>query len=186
MAGLVLAEDIPDDELVVEEVRLELEEEEQREGLDESYLLDEGKEEEEEDQVQVAPKKKGRRGADLPWEEFDTFESKEELDQSVLPDMLTTGFTRRSGKHGDIQTWHCKFARRKGYLCQTRYKVTFSASSSTGRFFPTHITLQSEEDTRAYENTYTFVKDTLGEAPKARMADAAKEITAAGEKVSVG
>jgi len=129
MAGLVLAEDIPDDELVVEEVRLELEEEEQREGLDESYLLDEGEEEEEEDQVQVAPKKKGRRGADLPWEEFDTFKSKEEFDQSVLPDMLTTGFTRRSGKHGDIQTWHCKFARRKGYLCQTKYKVTFSASS---------------------------------------------------------
>ena len=129
MAGLVLAEDIPDDELIVENVRLELEEEEQREGLDESYLLDEGKEEEEEDQVQVAPKKKGRRGADLPWEEFDTFKSKEEFDQSVLPDMLTTGFTRRSGKHGDIQTWHCKFARRKGYLCQTKYKVTFSASS---------------------------------------------------------
>lgn len=58
--------------------------------------------------------------------------------------------------------------------------------ASTGRFFPTHITLQSEEDTRAYANTYTFVKDTLGEAPRARMADAAKEITAAGEQVSVG
>ena len=68
-------------------------------------------------------------------------------------------------------------------MCQTRYKVTFSASSSTGRFFPTHITLQSEEDTRAYENTYTFVKDTLGEAPKARMAGAAKKSQLLGKRL---
>ena len=45
-----MAEDIPDDGLIVEDVRLELEEEEQREGLDESYLLDEGEEEDEEDE----------------------------------------------------------------------------------------------------------------------------------------
>ena len=127
MAGLVLAEDIPDIDLVLD-IRQELEEEEQRE-LDESYLLDEGDEEEEEDLEQVAPKKKGRRGADLPWEEFTTFDTKEDFDNSTIPEMLTGGFTRRSGKQGDIQTWHCKFARRKSYLCQTRFKVTFSASS---------------------------------------------------------
>ena len=49
MAGLVLAEDIPDIDLVLD-IRQELEEEEQREGLDESYLLDEGDKEEEEEQ----------------------------------------------------------------------------------------------------------------------------------------
>ena len=38
--------------------------------------------------------------------------------QYLIPDMLTSGFTRRSGgKHGNM---------RKGYLCQTKYEATFS------------------------------------------------------------
>ena len=67
----------------------------------------------------MAPKKKGRRGADLPWrrEESTTFDYKEDFDKFVIPDMLTSGFTRRSGKHGTM---------RKGYLCQTKYEATFS------------------------------------------------------------
>ena len=52
-----------------------------------------------------------------------------------------------------------------------------------GRFFPTHVTLQSHEDTRAYANVYNYVKEGLGQAPEKWMADAAKEITAAGEEV---
>ena len=30
-----------------------------------------------------------------------------------------------------------------------------------GRFFPTHVTLQSHEDTRAYANVYNYVKEGL-------------------------
>ena len=55
-----------------------------------------------------------------------------------------------------------------------------------GRFFPTHVTLQSHEDTRAYANVYNYVKEGLGgQAPEKWMADAAKEITAAGEEVNI-
>ena len=53
-----------------------------------------------------------------------------------------------------------------------------------GRFFPTHVTLQSHEDTRAYANVYKYVKENLGQPPKKWMADGAKEITAAGEQVN--
>ena len=45
------------------------------------------------------------------------------------------------------------------------------------------MTLQSHEDTRAYTNVYNYVKEGLGQAPEKWMADAAKEITAAGEEV---
>ena len=45
------------------------------------------------------------------------------------------------------------------------------------------MTLQSHEDTRAYANVYNYVKEGLGQAPEKWMADAAKEITAAGEEV---
>ena len=60
----------------------------------------------------MAPKKKGRRGADLPWrrEESTTFDYKEDFDKFVIPDMLTS-------KHSTM---------RKGYLCQTKYEATFS------------------------------------------------------------
>ena len=54
--------------------------------------------------------------------------------------------------------------------------------SSTGRFFPTHVTLQSHEDTRAYSNVFKYVKKHIG-VPSKRLADAAKEITAAGKEV---
>lgn len=47
------------------------------------------------------------------------------------------------------------------------------------------MTLQSHEDTRAYSNVYNYVKDGLGQAPEKWMADAAKEITAAGEEVKL-
>ena len=56
-------------------------------------------------------------------------------------------------------------------------------STSTGKFFPTHTTLQSHEDTRAYRNVYNYVKEEVG-TPRFRMGDGAKEITAAGEQVS--
>ena len=85
MAGLVEIHDIPDfvdgveEEAVMEELL-----------ADESFLQDEGEEEEEEELVTVT-KKKGRRGADLAWEEYDFYETKEEYDASVIPNMLATG-----------------------------------------------------------------------------------------------
>ena len=87
MSGLVLIDDIPVSEKAV------------REELAESYLLDEGEEEEEE--LITAATKKGRRGPGLAWEEYDFFETKEQYDASVIPTMLATLFTSRSGKHGD-------------------------------------------------------------------------------------
>ena len=54
--------------------------------------------------------------------------------------------------------------------------------SPTGRFFPTHVTLQSHEDTRAYSNNFKYVKDLVGN-PSKRLADGAREITAAGREV---
>ena len=55
-------------------------------------------------------------------------------------------------------------------------------STPTGKFFPTHTTLQSHEDTRAYKNVYNYVKEEVG-TPRLRMGDGAKEITSAGEQV---
>ena len=58
-------------------------------------------------------------------------------------------------------------------------------SSSTGRFFPTHVILSSHEDTEAWKMSYNFVKNIGGKIPKYRMGDGAKEITRAGIEVSL-
>ena len=47
------------------------------------------------------------------------------------------------------------------------------------------MSLQSHEDTRAYANVYNYVKESIGQEPRKWMADAAKEITAAGEQVQL-
>ena len=143
MAGLVEINDIPVDGVEEEAVMEEL-------LADESFLQDEGEEEEEEELVTVT-KKKGRRGADLAWEEYDFYETKEEYDASVIPNMLATLFTRRSGKQGDRQTYGCKFARKKGFLCKSKFRVTYSDSSeavTVEAVTPTHnheINLEAEE-----------------------------------------
>ena len=56
-------------------------------------------------------------------------------------------------------------------------------SSSTGKFFPTHITLASHEDTQSWASTFRWVKAELGEAPKRIMADGAADITKAAREV---
>jgi hypothetical protein len=55
-------------------------------------------------------------------------------------------------------------------------------STPTGKFYPTHASLQSHEDTRAFVNTYKYVQNEVGN-PAFRMADGAREITKAGEEV---
>ena len=55
-------------------------------------------------------------------------------------------------------------------------------SAPTGKFFPTHATLQSHDDTRAFVNTFKYVQNKAGN-PSFRMADGAREISKAGEEV---
>ena len=54
-------------------------------------------------------------------------------------------------------------------------------STPTGKFFATHVSLSSHEDTRAWKSSYKFVEKIA--TPKYRMGDGAQEITNAGEEV---
>lgn len=49
---------------------------------------------------------------------------------------------------------------------------THGVSTSTGRFFLTHVTLSSHEDTKAWKANFEFVKGVAG-VPKFHMADGA-------------
>ena len=53
--------------------------------------------------------KMGRRGADLPWEEYIMFESRQEFDKSDLPTVLASSFTRRAGKQQGTEVFHCRY-----------------------------------------------------------------------------
>ena len=61
---------------------------------------------------------------------------------------------------------------------------THGVSTATGRFFLTHITLSTHEDTPAFESNFRLVFRVMkGEVPRFRMADGAWEITNAGRRV---
>ena len=51
---------------------------------------------------------------------------------------------------------------------QTNQQISM-INDEHGRFFPTHVTLQSHEDTRAYANVYSYVKEHLGQARRQRL-----------------
>ena len=55
-------------------------------------------------------------------------------------------------------------------------------STPTGKFFATHCMLSSHEDTKAWSESYMFLKN-MNIIPKFRMGDGAQEITNAGTKV---
>ena len=55
-------------------------------------------------------------------------------------------------------------------------------STPTGKFFPTHCMLASHEDTKAWEESYRFLKN-MDIIPKYRMGDGAQEITNAGIEI---
>ena len=84
-------------------------------------------------------------------------------------------------------------ARVSNEFCQddATYRVTWQnfpifvsgRSSSTGKFFPTHVTLSSHEDSQAWASAYSYIKDKLNVSPKFRMADGASEISKAGREV---
>ena len=64
--------------------------------------------------------------------------------------------------------------------------LTHGVSTETGRFFLTHVTLSSHEDT-AYANNYSFVKRILeNKIPRFRMGDGAWDITNTGTDVFGG
>lgn len=56
-------------------------------------------------------------------------------------------------------------------------------STTTGKFFRSHVTLSSHEDHKAWATTHEYVKRVLGKAPKMIMADGAKDITKSGKQV---
>ena len=56
-------------------------------------------------------------------------------------------------------------------------------STPTGKFFPSHVTLSSHEDDKAWATTHEYVKRVLGKAPKKQMADGAKDISKSGKQV---
>ena len=55
-------------------------------------------------------------------------------------------------------------------------------STPTGKFFGTHCMLASHEDTKAWAESYRFLKN-MGIVPKFRMGDGAQEITNAGVEI---
>ena len=54
-------------------------------------------------------RKMGRRGGDLPWEEYIMFESRREFEKSDLPTVLASSFTRRAGKQQGTEVFHCRY-----------------------------------------------------------------------------
>ena len=71
-------------------------------------------------------KKSGRRGVDLPWDYYDSFETIDEFNSSEIFKELDDNFSRRSGKASSTEIFHCKFLRRKGYNCQCKRRVLYS------------------------------------------------------------
>ena len=94
-------------------------------------MIDEGLKEDEEDDFEddVARTKSGRRGPDLEWEDFAEFDDMESFKASDIPAMLKKGLSVRSGKLSSVETYYCKFMRKRGYSCKVRMKVIFSESS---------------------------------------------------------
>ena len=64
--------------------------------------------------------------------------------------------------------------------------LTHGVSTDTGRFFLTHVTLSSHEDTQAWKTNFSFIKNQIGGCPKFCMADGAWEITNAAKDVFGG
>ena len=60
--------------------------------------------------------------------------------------------------------------------------LTHGVSTATGRFFLTHVTLSSHEDTKSWATNFSFVKRVAG-IPRFNMADGAWEISRATKEV---
>ena len=56
-------------------------------------------------------------------------------------------------------------------------------STSTKKFFQTHLSLSSHEDTSAWVRIFAYVKSVIGENPRLYLADGAREISNAGRSV---
>ena len=94
----------------LENVEMEILEDELADAGD---FIDEGLEEE--DNIAGGSQaKSGRRGPDLPWEEYLEFKTIEDFKSSDVATELES-FSRRSGKETSTETFVCKFLRKKGY-----------------------------------------------------------------------
>ena len=98
---------------------------------DDGGIVDDGLEMEDEDEDEGVEEARGpgRRGKDLPWETRQEFATKEAFEASEIPAELATNFSIRSGKFSNIETYYCRFSRKKGYKCQIKMRVRYSESS---------------------------------------------------------
>ena len=62
----------------------------------------------------------------MDWRDWEVFETREEWDTSAVVENLKTDFTLRTGKLSSRQVYHCRFARKKGFNCGVKVKLTFS------------------------------------------------------------
>ena len=98
------------------------------EGMEEG-MVDEGLEEGEDEEVEDGGLRTGRRGPDLAWQNLIEFETTELYQASNIPSILKSGFTLRSGKLSNNETYYCKYMRKKGYSCKVKMRVLNSESS---------------------------------------------------------
>ena len=67
----------------------------------------------------------------MDWRDWEVFETREEWDTSAVVESLKTDFTLRTGKLSSRQVYHCRFARKKGFNCGVKVKLTFSEIDDT-------------------------------------------------------
>ena len=71
---------------------------------------------------------KGRQGPYLDWQLAGEYNNKEEFELSEWKEQLRN-CSLRSGKYTNIETYYCKYERKKGYNCAVKIRVKFSESS---------------------------------------------------------
>ena len=98
---------------------------------DDGGIVDDGleMEDENEDEGVAEARGTGRPGKDLPWEMKHEYASKAEFEASDLTAELAADYSIRSGKFSNIETYYCKFSRKKGYNCNLKMRVRYSESS---------------------------------------------------------
>ena len=62
----------------------------------------------------------------MDWRDWEVFETRKKWDTSEVVENLKTDFTLRTGKLSSRQVYHCRFARKKGFNCGVKVKLTFS------------------------------------------------------------
>ena len=92
---------------------------------DDGGIVDDGldMEDENEDEVVAEARGTGRRGKDLPWEMKHEYASKAEFEPSDLPAELAADYSVRSGKFSNIETYYCKFSKKRVIIATLRCEL---------------------------------------------------------------